>query len=559
LSFEFFISKRIRFSKAQDIKVSKPILRIAAISIALSIVVNLVTLAIVTGFQNEIRQKVTGYSAPIILTKAGFSSIIECEPIQKSERITTYLNGISGIINTNAVAYKPGLIQSSNYTDTIRLNSGKDSILQKQEVLGILMKGVESKYNWDFISKNLISGRIPMLFGDTPTDEIILSRKICKTLNLTLNQSVSFFFVKEKPIMRKFKIVGIFDTGFEDYDKKMIFCDIRHIQKLNDYGISTTISIDDTLIQNRIIIRADVAGKTDNLSFDWGQGADKYQGKAILTNFIDTTLRVIVYQYDGPSATLLPVDTSIITLHKTNLNSPILLNEEKELTKIASNESGSNYAILLENGELQISVKEGKGTWHKYIAGYEVQLNDWNDHDKLKSELAKHLEMKPTENGDLITVKSIIEQEQDLFNWLSFLDINVAIILSLMIIIGIINMGSALLVMIVVRTNFIGILKSMGATDWSIRKIFIFQAGRLILKGMIYGNLFGLLLYYLQASFGIIKLDPTVYYLSQVPMQLSVIQWLLLNVVSFTVCISALLIPSIVISRISPIKSIKFN
>jgi lipoprotein-releasing system permease protein len=167
--------------------------------------------------------------------------------------------------------------------------------------------------------------------------------------------------------------------------------------------------------------------------------------------------------------------------------------------------------------------------------------------------------MNPTENGDLITVKSIIEQEQDLFNWLSFLDINVAIILSLMIIIGIINMGSALLVMIVVRTNFIGILKSMGATDWSIRKIFIFQAGKLILKGMFYGNLFGLLLYYLQANFGIIKLDPSVYYLSQVPMQLNVIQWLLLNVVSFTVCISALLIPSIVISRISPIKSIKFN
>ena len=353
----------------------------------------MVTLAIVTGFQNEIRQKVTGYSAPIILTKAGFSSIIECEPIQKSDRITSYLNGLSGINNTNAVAYKPGLIQSSNYTDTIRLNSGKDTIVQKQEVLGILMKGVESKYNWDFISKNLISGRIPKMFGATPTDEIVLSRKICKTLNLTLNQSVSFFFVKEKPIMRKFKIVGIFDTGFEDYDKKMIFCDIRHIQKLNDYGISTTISIDDTLIQNRIIIRADVAGKTDNVSFDWGQGADKYQGKAILTNFIDTTLRVIVYQFDKSSATLMPVDTSIITLHKTNLNSPILLNEEKELTKIASNESGSNYAILLENGELQISVKEGKGTWHKYIAGYEVQLNDWNDHDKIKSELAKHLEM----------------------------------------------------------------------------------------------------------------------------------------------------------------------
>lgn len=79
-----------------------------------------------------------------------------------------------------------------------------------------------------------------------------------------------------------------------------------------------------------------MAGKTDNLSFDWGQGPDKYQGKAILANFIDTTFRVIVYQFDKSSATLLPVDTSIISLHKTNLNSSILLNEEKNSRKLAA-------------------------------------------------------------------------------------------------------------------------------------------------------------------------------------------------------------------------------
>jgi lipoprotein-releasing system permease protein len=128
-----------------------------------------------------------------------------------------------------------------------------------------------------------------------------------------------------------------------------------------------------------------------------------------------------------------------------------------------------------------------------------------------------------------------------------------------MIIIGIINMGSALLVMIIVRTNFIGILKAMGATNWSIRKIFIFQASQLILKGLLYGNLIGLALCYLQSTFGIFKLDPTVYYLSQVPIELTFMHWLLLNVLSFVVCAAALLIPSVIISRISPIKSIKFD
>ena len=559
MSFEFFISKRILLSKAQGIKVSKPILRIAVISISLSIVVNLITLAIVTGFQNEIRQKVTGYSAPLILTKIGSSSIIECEPIRTSKQITSYLDGIYGIKNTHAVAYKPGLIQSSKYVDTLKLLNKKDTIIEKQEVFGIVMKGVEATYNWNFIVKHLTIGRIPNLKTKEPTDEILISKKIASILNLRLNQEVSLYFVKQKPVMRKFKIVGIFDTGFEDYDKKIIFCDIRHIQKLNDWGVNTSLSIDDTLFQNRLIIRVDVAGNLENLSFDWGEGPNKFRGKAILPTFKDTSLRVITYEFDKQTGKNFPVDTSSIILHKTVSNSPILLNDEKELTKISVNESGSKYNILLENGELNVITKDGNGTWRNYIAGYEIHLDNWEDHDKVKNEISKKLEMKPTENGDIISIKSILEEERDLFNWLSFLDINVAIIITLMIIIGIINMGSALLVMIIVRTNFIGILKAIGAKNWSIRKIFILQASHLILRGMLYGNAIGIILCFLQSRFGLIKLDPVVYYLSQVPIELTFKHWFLLNLVSFIVCVSALLIPSIIISRIRPIKSIKFD
>ena len=229
------------------------------------------------------------------------------------------------------------------------------------------------------------------------------------------------------------------------------------------------------------------------------------------------------------------------------------------MTKIASNDSGTEYDILLNNGAINVKVKDGKGTWQEYIAGYEIQLNNWDDHAKIEKIISNQLEMKPTKNGELVEIKSILQEEQDLFNWLSFLDINVGIIITLMIIIGIINMGSALLVMIIVRTNFIGILKAMGATNWSIRKIFIFQASHLILKGMLIGNVIGLALCYLQSTFGIIKLDPSVYYLSQVPIELTFTNWLMLNVLSFMVCAGALLIPSVIISRISPIKSIKFD
>jgi lipoprotein-releasing system permease protein len=128
-----------------------------------------------------------------------------------------------------------------------------------------------------------------------------------------------------------------------------------------------------------------------------------------------------------------------------------------------------------------------------------------------------------------------------------------------MILIGIINMGSTLLVMILVRTNFIGLLKSIGANDWSIRKLFLIQAGFLIVRGMFYGNVIGLLICGLQYFFHIIRLNPEVYYLNSVPIELSVTSWLALNVVTLIVCLGALIIPSIVIAKISPVKAIRFQ
>ena len=128
-----------------------------------------------------------------------------------------------------------------------------------------------------------------------------------------------------------------------------------------------------------------------------------------------------------------------------------------------------------------------------------------------------------------------------------------------MIIIGIVNIGSVLLVMIVVRSNFIGILKSLGASDWSIRKVFLYQTGFLILKAMLIGNIIGLGLCYLQYEFQLITLDSSIYFLSHVPIELSILSILFINAITFITCMASLLVPSYVIARISPAKSIKFN
>jgi lipoprotein-releasing system permease protein len=167
--------------------------------------------------------------------------------------------------------------------------------------------------------------------------------------------------------------------------------------------------------------------------------------------------------------------------------------------------------------------------------------------------------MRPNENNELMQVSSILDTERDLFAWLSFLDYNVYIIIFLMLLIGVINVGSAMLVLIVVRTNLIGMLKAMGARDWSIRKLFLYQAAHLIGRGLLYGNGVAFLLCFIQWKFALLKLDPLVYYLDKVPVEMNPVSWILVNLVTFVVCMISLIVPSYVVTKISPTKAIRFN
>ena len=128
-----------------------------------------------------------------------------------------------------------------------------------------------------------------------------------------------------------------------------------------------------------------------------------------------------------------------------------------------------------------------------------------------------------------------------------------------MVIVAGINMISGLLIIIIERTNMIGVLKSLGTTNISVRKIFLYHAGFLIIKGLLWGNIIGIGLCILQQQFGIIKLDPTTYYLSTVPINISVLPIVLLNVGTIVITIVMLILPSMLVARISPAESIKMD
>ncbi|MFM1946761.1 MAG: hypothetical protein RL207_1044 [Bacteroidota bacterium] len=557
MSFEIFISRRLIQNKLQGIKVSKPIVRISILSIALAIVVNVVTVAIVTGFQHEVRNKITGFNAPLFISKKGTKQIFEGDAVLKDQKALNELAGINGLKGISPVVFKPAMLQSTRFSDTIHLSNGKDSLINRQDILGVVMKGVVEDYDWTFIKEHLVAGRV--LNFKAKQEELVLSKRMADQLNYSLNDTISVYYVKNQPVLRKYKVVGIYQTGLEEYDQKLVFCRLPEVQKMNDFGMKTKIIIDDKLSNGKIVLKAAVEGKTSNLLYDWGAGPDIYGG-FYLPYLSDTNFRLIVYQSDPLKGTQTPIDTSYIQINCSQAfvaTSSLLQDENGELIKesigINSYQMTSNLATV------QVTETEGLGTGKNFVSGFEVQITDWNKLKHVEEEIRSIIEMRPNENNELMQVSSILDTERDLFAWLSFLDYNVYIIIFLMLLIGVINVGSAMLVLIVVRTNLIGMLKAMGARDWSIRKLFLFQAAHLIGRGLLYGNSVAFVLCFIQMKFAVLKLDPLVYYLDKVPVEMNPMSWFLVNLVTFVVCMISLIVPSYVVTKISPTKAIRFN
>jgi lipoprotein-releasing system permease protein len=277
----------------------------------------------------------------------------------------------------------------------------------------------------------------------------------------------------------------------------------------------------------------------------------------------DTLIRLITEEIQlGSTKTKSSVaDTSYLQIKVNGLPSgKFMLDENTELTRKYLDNEGNHYQLFTENKSvIECRQIDGASANLGYVSGFEITIQKWNELDLMSIKLKQLIEMIPDDAGSLLQVNSIQDTEKELFLWLGFLDINVFIIIVLMLLIGVINMGSAMLVLIVVRTNFIGMLKALGATNWTIRKIFLIQAGFLMLRGMFWGNLIGLSLCLIQKYTGVISLNPEVYYLSQVPIELDVWHFVGLNLGTIVICLSALVLPSFVITRINPVKAIRFD
>lgn len=412
MNLEYFIAKRLIFSKDRKSSISAPIIKIAIAAIAIGMIMMIVSVATGIGLQQKIQQKVAAFNGHIVISNFDDNdSQVSLEPISRKQDFYPKFKNIAGISHIQAVASKAGIIRTSNSFE------------------GIILKGVGKDYKWDNIKEYLTAGRLPD-FNQNLNAEVLISQFLANRLGLKLGDKFNAFFIKENedsklPNLRVFKIVGIYNSGFQEFDAAFVIGDIRHIQRIN---------------------------------------------------------------------------------------------------KWESNQIGA----------------------------FEVFIDNFDELKSKGQEVYENIDSK-------LNTKTIQEKYAYIFEWLQLFDFNIIVILTVMVIVATINMVVALLVLILERTQMIGILKSVGANNWQIRKIFLYNAFYLIVKGLFWGNFIGIGLVLIQKYFGIIQLNPENYYVNEAPVYLNWIYILMLNLGTIVICLLVLLIPSFIITKISPVKAIRFD
>ena len=353
MNYELFIAKRIIAEKEYKNSISSPIIKIAITAIVLGIAIMLIAVSIGAGFQNKIRDKMSGFKGHVqIINYDNNNSDVSTVPIDKNQEFYPNFKNIDGIKNVQIYANVGGIIRTPT------------------DFEGIVFKGVSTDYDFSFFEEYIKEGRLPD-FNLERNREILISESIANRLNLKLNDTIQTLFSSEKSRlkhkMRKPIVVGIYNTGLEQYDKSIIIGDIREVQRINSWK--------------------------DN-----------------------------------------------------------------------------------------------------QIGGFEVLLDDFNEVQEKGNEIYSTI-------GTTLNSNTIVDSNPAIFEWINLLDNNVWFIIGIMVLVAGINMVTALLVLILERVQMIGILKALGSTNWSIRKVFLYNASYLILKGLLWGNIIGISVLLIQKLF----------------------------------------------------------
>ena len=373
--------------------------------------VMIVATSMVNGFTTEITKKIFGFWGQVHVVKNEINDSFDETPISQNLPVVKKIKALEGIQSINAYATKAVILKT------------------REEMEGIVMKGVDKDYDWTFLKQYLVAGKLPKFTSEGFSRDILISATTARRLKLEVGQSVLVYFMKKGakvPIGRKFAVSGFYNTGLEEYDQKFALCDINLIRKVNKWS-------DDQ------------------------------------------------------------------------------------------------------------------------VGGFEIKLDDISKMDYFGDEIYYKM---IDQNLFSYTIK---EEYPNIFEWLSLQRLNELIILLLMLLVAIFTMCTTLLILILDRTQMIGVLKALGANNFTIMRVFVYHAAFIVLKGMVIGNIIGYGLCLVQKYFKVIRLPEADYYLSVAPVQFTLQSFLSINLITLLMCTIMLFLPALLIANVKPLKAIRFD
>lgn len=398
----------------------------------------IVAVSLVNGFQQEVGNKVYGFWGHLVISNYGFGQRFEeTQPININTVPMDDLRALENVRHVQVTAYKPGIIKANDAIE------------------GIVLKGVGADFDWSYFKKYLLAGDTILVGDSLPSRGLMISQITAKRLDLNAGDNIEVHFMYKVPLVRRFTVGGIFNTGLEEFDERFALVDIGHIQNLNNWTPQQVGALE-------VFV-------------------NKYERNDLLRNF-----NAFAEEKFG------------VTLFDPAETDPLYTTNEDVM-----------YDILGANPNLMS--------------------------------------------------QTLREIEPNIFDWLALQNLNKYIILALMLLVALINMTTCILILILERTNMIGILKALGATNSTISRMFLVNGAIIMGTGLLVGNILGIGLCLAQAQWGFIILPPESYYVTAAPVDINYTTIFIINVLVFVFCEALLFIPSLLVSRISPIKAIRFS
>lgn len=414
MSLSLFIARRLYRDSDAGKQVSRPAVLIALIGVAIGLAVMIITVSVIVGFKNEVRDKVVGFGSDIQITNSDAARSYETRPVVVNDSLISILSSYPEVKHVQRYSTKPGMIKTT------------------EDFQGMVLKGIGPEFDPTFFQKHLVEGELPQFSDTASSNKVVISKALATKLKLKLGDKIDTYYIQDNVRARRLQIAGIYQTNFSEYDKLFLLTDIYLVNRLNNWQ-------------------------------------------------------------------------------------------------------------------------------PEQVSGAELQVNDYGRLEETTYEIAADMDGLTDKYSEDYCVRNVEQLNPQIFTWLDILDVNIWVILILMAGVAGFTMVSGLLIIIIERTSMIGVLKSLGADNTTIRKVFLWFSVFLIGKGMMWGNAIGLAFYFLQKWFGLFKLDPETYYMDTVPVSFNILLFLLLNIGTLLASVLMLVAPSYLITRIQPASSMRYE